>query len=486
MNSIVEAVKNYAETRPERIAVIADGVKVTYEEFWKEIQGIAAYIRSFSFEKQSRIIVKADQDIWFAAACLAIHLSGHVHVPLEKSIGEKGLEDVARQLHASMVIADIPAAGDFVLVDSAKIREIGRENYREDISFELPERDMLCDILFTTGTTGKSKGVMLSHKAVVAVAENIRYGVGIIEDNVYLMPVPINHAGGIRKMYVTMLTGTTLVLMDGFTDVKKFFSYIEEYGVTSIVLPPAAVRMLLVLSGKQLQKYSGQLHHIHTGAAAFPEADKERLSALLPETKLFFAYGSSEAGCSCMFDYTKYPGQISCVGKANCNSNVFIVDDERRPMQSSADNQGFLAISGDTVMNGYFEEPELTKEVLLDNVIYTNDLGYIDENGFIYMTGRRGDVINIGGLKIAPAEVEDVVLRYPGIAECACFALQDRMGGSVPKLNIVVEEGIDVNVSELKKFMAEHLESYKIPKTIAKVDEIPKTFNGKIDRKKLQ
>ena len=345
---------------------------------------------------------------------------------------------------------------------------------------------MTCDILFTTGTTGKSKGVVISHRAVVAVSENVQYGAEIPDDNVYLVPAPINHASAIRKLYVSMLTGTTVVLLDGFKDIRKFYSYIEKYNVTSILMPPAAVRMLLVLSKKELAKYSGQLHHIHTGSAAFPEADKELLCSLLPETRLYFAYGSSEAGCVSMFDYSKHKGLISCVGKPNKNAHIFIVDDNRQEIESSSTNQGLIAIRGGMTMTEYFEEPELTKEVLVDGVVYTNDMGYIDENGFVYMLGRRGDVISIGGLKIAPTEVENIVLRFPGIAECACFAIEDRMGGCVPKLNIVEEKGADVDINELKKHMASYLEAFKVPKLVAKVEEIPKTSNGKIDRKVLK
>ncbi len=484
--SIVSYVQKFAVERPTRFAVIANDEKITYKQLWSEVAGLANYIKSFNFEKGSRIIIKADSDIWFAVACMAIHLSGNVHIPLEKTIGIAGLEQIASELSAKMVISDIQACGDFVLVDSANVRTLGQEHYDENVQFDFPQDDDICDMLFTTGTTGKSKGVILSHKAVFAVAENVKYGAGIIDDNVYLVAAPINHASALRKLYVSFITGTTLVLLDGFKDIRKFYRYIEDYGVTSILMPPAAVRMLLVLSAKQLAKYSDQLHHLHTGSAAFPEADKQRLCEILPNTKLYFAYGSSEAGCVSMFDYSQHRGLISCVGKPNRNADIFIVDDDRNEIQSSSENQGLIAIRGDVVMNGYFNEPELTKEVLVDGAVYTNDIGYIDENGFVYMLGRRGDVISIGGLKIAPTEVENVVLQYDGIAECACLGVQDRMGGCVPKLNIVLQKGASVDTAQLKIFMAKYLEAFKIPKIVEIVEEIPKTSNGKIDRKNLK
>ena len=226
MESIVAALAKYAQERPGTVAVIANDNKITYGELWQEVQGFASYINSLGFEKGSRIIVKSDSDIWFAVSCMAIHLSGNTHVPLEKTIGVGGLEDVAVQLSASMVISNIDAKGDFVLVDSANVRALGKENYKENPEISFPTSDMTCDIMFTTGTTGKSKGVAVSHRAVVAVSENVQYGAGIIEDNVYLVPAPINHASAIRKLYVSILTGTTVVLLDGFKDIRKFYKYI--------------------------------------------------------------------------------------------------------------------------------------------------------------------------------------------------------------------------------------------------------------------
>ncbi|MBR4145082.1 MAG: acyl--CoA ligase [Lachnospiraceae bacterium] len=492
MDSIVQALSIHAKETPDRIAVIADDEQITYGELWKEVQGFAEFLRKQGFEKGSRITVKAAPSIWFAVSCFGIHLSGNVHVPMEKTIGPEGIINIADELSASMIVADTDLSdrisekeGKYKYISSANVRETAKEYYRDGLEFNFPTLDMTCDIMFTTGTTGKSKGVMESHRAVVAVSENVQYGAEIPKDNIYLVPAPINHASAIRKLYVSILTGTTVVLLDGFTDVKKFFNYVEKYKVTSILMPPAAVRMILLLAEKNLAKYSGQLHHIHTGSAAFPEADKDKLCEILPETRLYFAYGSSEAGCVSMYDYSKNRGLISCVGKPNKNANIFIVDENRNPIKSSKENQGLIAISGGMVMQGYYNAPELTAEVLKDGVVYTNDIGYIDDEGFVYMLGRRGDVINIGGLKIAPTEVENVVLRYPDIADCACFAKEDRMGGVVPRLNVVMKKGCELDAAKLRAHMAEHLEAFKIPKQIVAVDELPKTSNGKLDRKRL-
>jgi len=485
MNSIVEWLAYFAEKKPDKIAVIAEDQAITYKELWNEAAAFSEYLKKIGIKKGDRVLHSASHSISFAVLCFAIHLCGAVNVPVEHSLKEKGIEDIAQKLDVSLVITESQIPGSHICFDITKVRETAQQNKSTAEAYEFPKSADAADILFTTGTTGASKGVMLSHRAILAVAENVVHGAEMTEDTVYLVPVPINHAGGIRKLYSSVITGGTTVLINGFANVKRFFDTIEKYKVTAVLMPPSAIRMILTLSGDKIGEYSGQINYIHTGSAAFPEADKERLSSLLPGAKLIFAYGSSESGCVSMFDYNANKGLVSCVGKPNINADIRIFDEDMKETASSRDNPGIIAIAGDMNMIGYYNDPERTAQVKHGDYIVTSDLGYFDENGFLYMVGRRDDVINIGGLKIAPTEVENEVLRYPGVAECACCAVADRMGGNVPKLLIVAEKDREIDTADLRKFLGAKLESYKVPKIITVTDSIPHTANGKIDRKKL-
>lgn len=486
MKSIVEALAAAAAVKPNTVAVIAEGQQITYEELWKEVRGFAAYMQSLDLEKGARILVKARPAIWFAVVCFGIQLAGYTHVPLEKTIGIEGLKEIGKKLSASAVVADVQLdAQGYKSIPSSSVRELAMKNFDAGKQFAFPDSEDVCDILFTTGTTGKPKGVVLSHRAVLAVAENVQYGIGDFDGNVYLMPSPMDHAAGVRNLYLCVLTATTAVLLDGYSNVKKLFEYIRDYRVTSLYMPPSAVRMMLLLASKELPKYADQIRFIYTSSAPFPASDRERLTELLPKTRLYFAYGCSEAGRACIVEYSKQGRRENCSGKANKNSRVFIVDENRNEIQSSKSNQGLVAISGATVMEGYYADPVLTRETMANGVVYTNDIGYMDEEGYLYVMGRRGDVINVGGLKIAPTEVENVALRYPGVAECVCYPVQDKISTVAPKLNIVEEHGVSVDIPSLREHMLRSLEAYKVPKQIEKVDAIPKTANGKIDRKRL-
>jgi len=162
------------------------------------------------------------------------------------------------------------------------------------------------------------------------------------------------------------------------------------------------------------------------------------------------------------------------------------VDEDRRPISSSRDNPGFLASRGAINMKEYFKDPELTAQATDGEYIYTKDLGYIDEEGFVYMLGRKDDVINFGGVKISPEEIESQVIKSEMIRDCACVPADDAITGQAPKLFITLEPGADYDAKAFQTFLAKVLDANKLPKYVEIIDEIPRTFNGKIKRNELR
>ena len=339
--------------------------------------------------------------------------------------------------------------------------------------------------MFTTGTTGSSKGVELSHKALVATAENLIYGCGYKKDTVIIVPGPLNHANAIRKLFTTFVNGSTIYLLNGMTNVKAFFTALDNLSargsLVACCLPPAAIRTIFQLTGDRIGSY--KIDFIESATSPLPEADKERLCELLPQTRLYNNYGSSEAASVCMYNYNEYRNKSDCVGKAMPNSKIIIVDDEHNEIKSSRDNIGLIACVGDVNMKGYVNEPALTKEVLVNGIVYTSDLGYIDEEDFIYVVSRKGDVINVGGLKVAPTEVESVVLGFEGILDCICISVPDNITTNALKLLAVLDKNVELDIKQLNAYLAKHLEPHKVPRFYEQVDKIERTYNGKLNRK---
>ncbi|MCR5034280.1 MAG: fatty acid--CoA ligase family protein, partial [Clostridia bacterium] len=355
-----------------------------------------------------------------------------------------------------------------------------------------PKSDDVAEILFSTGTTGKSKGIVLTHSADVALAENVCTGVKMKPDNVELIPMPTSHSHGLRRTYGNMANGSSVVFADNIMLLKNVFGLMDKYHVTSMDLSPSMLSIFFKLSKDRLGDYADVLDYIQLGSAPLSEEDKGHLSRILPKTRLYNFYGSTEAGCSCLMDFnadgsgdpgrTRPPG---CIGRPAVNAEFIVVDENRKPIESSRDNLGFLASRGAINMKEYFKAPELTAQATDGEYIYTKDMGYIDEDGYVYMLGRKDDVINFGGVKISPEEIESQVIKNDIIRDCACVPVDDAMTGQAPKLFIALEPDANYDAKAFKSFLTEVLDANKQPKIIEITDRIPRTFNGKIKRNEL-
>ncbi len=482
MNTVAEYVAMHARLEPDKPAILSNNGRISYGELFRMAAGYARFLREKGLTKQGIVVTRAANAIEYAILYLGVHLAGGVICSLEKSAPTRTLTDVAEQMKAQFVIADdVPASDDCRRVLPRRVEEDARK-YPADEPVAFPQQEDSADILFTTGTTGASKGVELSHRALIATAENLIFGCGYEKDMLLIVPGPLNHANAIRKLFTSLVNGNTIYLLNGLTNIRGFFDILSlPYQHIACCLPPAMIRFILTISKDRIGEFADKISFIESASAPLPEVDRQHLGRLLPRTRLIINYGSSEAASVTMYDCIANPGLVNCIGKPMPNSEILIVDDDRNVIASSKDHLGLIACRGAVNMKGYVNAPELTRSVLIDGVVYTNDVGYMDENGFVYIIGRKGDVINVGGLKVAPTEVEEAALEFDGITDCICIAVPDRISGHVPKLLYISEQDLDLRA--LSEFLAKRLEIYKIPKQYERVDEIAKTYNGKKDRK---
>ena len=307
------------------------------------------------------------------------------------------------------------------------------------------------------------------------------------KDEVELITTPINHSLEIRRTYGAIYNGSSVVLTDGIKFVEDFFKLLDNYKITAITFVPAILEQVLKFAKDRFATYDHQFHYIQLGSAPLSETNKEILTKMFPTTRLYNTYGATESGCTVILEFSKYGDKKKCIGRTTVNTEILFVDDNRNRVDASLENPGILAFQGGMNMRGYYKEPEITAEVMDEQgVVYTNDLGYLGEDGLVYLLGRQGDVINMGGIKIAPTEIEEVVMKHEMIKDCACIPIPDEITGEAPKLFVALNEGYEFNQKELSKYMLSKLESLKVPKTFEIIDEIPRTFNGKIIRKELK
>lgn len=488
--SVVEYIAIHAHKQPDVAAVIAEGRITNYKTLWNYIRGFSTFLQEVgSVKKGDRVVVMASQSLSFAICYFATHLAGGIFVPTERNLNIEGLERIIKSVEPKVLIVN--ELNDVKIFESLtlsmrQIVDISDAYFSENATFTFPVMRDSSDILFTTGTTGSSKGVELAHKTLVATAENLIYGLEMKSDTCILVPGPLNHANPIRKLFTTMVNGSTIVILNGMTNVKAFFDALNHVnGTAACCLPPAAIRTLFQITGDKLKDYADRIDFIESATAPLPEPDKIRLGQLLPKTRLYNNYGSSESASVCMYDYSHYPGKENCVGKAMPNSHILIVNDNKEEINSSKEHMGLLACQGDVNMKGYWREPELTNQVLQNGIVYTSDIGYIDSDGFIYVMGRKGDVINVGGLKVSPTEVEAAALGYDDINDCICVPVEDKITGNAVKLCVVLKPGVSLDPRRIRNYLKSRIENYKLPKYIETIEKVPRTYNGKIDRKKL-
>ena len=483
--SVVEAVFTHAKTQGDKFCLADDEYSVTYSQYTEKIKKAAAYLSSIGVESGKKVVIEACQTVDYLALQLALQLIGGIFVPLEHNCADEKIKEIADRVDAAAVIS---VKGGIDAPCSLTFEEYinGAEASAPLKDYTFPEGKEISEILFSTGTTGKEKGIVLTHENDIALAENVMYGVGIEEDNVELIPSPLNHSHGLRRYYANMIKGASVIVLASVLNLVKFFSVIEEYGVTAIDLVPTALTVILKLSKTKLGDYGKQLRYIQFGAAPLMDSDKEKICALLPDTRLYNFYGSTESGCIVIYNFNVENSKKNCIGKPACNAEIIIVDENGNEIQSSAENTGLLAAKGSMNMSGYYEDEEETAAVLRNGIIYTNDVAYFDEDGDIILLGRQGSVINVGGKKVSPDEIENAAKQIKGVIDCGCIPVEDAMYGSVPKLFVQTRNEAKFDAVAIRNELQARLEPFKVPKYIVWIEKIPRTFNGKLIRRELK
>lgn len=467
-DSMVRLIAEYAAGQPEKLCVADRRQSLSYEEFWRLILHKAGQLAAMGVKAGDRVLAVASQTGEYLALQMAVHRLRAVFVPLEKGMPPERIRELAGQTQAVLVLTDSVLTGE-----------------EAPVADEWPGEEDVATILFTTGTTGRSKGIVLTHRAEVAVAQNVFYGTQMEPDTVELIPMPVSHSYGLRHCLGLFLGGRSVILCDGVTLAEDFFAMMDRYQVNALSLTPAAVNILLHLTGERLGEYAQTLRYLQLGTAGVDSSMKERLRGLLPHSRLYQYYSSTEAGCACIFDYSQ-DFSPRRVGRPACNSDFAVMDEKGNIMESSEKTWGYLACAGPMNMSGYYQDPQLTAQTMVDGYVRSQDIGYIDSEGYLCFVGRAGDVINTGGNKVSPEEVEDAAMAYGGIRECACSGAPDAFLGQVPQLYVVPEDRESFDCIGLSRFLAGRLEPFKQPRKICLIRAVPRNYMGKPLRSKCE
>ena len=510
MDKLVSRMAVLAEEQPDRAAVIFKNEAVTYAELNRGIYAAAGRLKAEGIRRGDRVAYSAVSRPEAVVAYLAIQLCGAIAVPLDRQAGAEIMIRICRRAEVALLMTDKPVPTEGIecrvlsLKSTCRIPAAGEENAttiyeRMTISPEDP-----AEILFTSGTTREPKGVVLSYRAVYHILRNTIDGVGYSSKTMLLLPLPLHHSFALRVMRAVLYSGGTIVLQNGFTFATETEKNILRFGCNAMVCVPASFEVIRSQMQDRFVPVLSRLEMLEFGAGSLTVGQRREITELLPHVRIMNVWGSSESGGAIFCDVheaVRREETTGCLGRALDGKVDIAFLQEGTPLeqediiqghltdwmiQSDVAHPGRMAIRGEMIMSGYWKQEKLTRSTLIDGWLVTGDLGYADANGNIYMLGRADDLINMGGEKVSPAEMESIVGGYPDIRECACIGAEDPKGilGQIPVLFISVKVGF--NEGEFLKWMNTRIERNRLPQKVVNLPALPRNRMKKLDRNALK
>lgn len=482
MDTLVHKIYNWSLNTPNKIALIAKKKSFSYKELFENIWASKELLEiEHDISKGDIVVLAANKNVAFVFNYFALHLIGATVMPIDEKINQDRFKFILDKTSPKLIIGLENKINTTKVIEFDCFVELKLISVPSDISF--PKLDDNADLLFTTGTTGKPKGVVLSHRNITQSAKNINSFIGNNHNDTELLAMPISHSFGLARLRCVFSVGGTLVLLGSIVNIKRMFRMLDEHKVTGLGLVPASWSYIKKMSGTKLAEYSNQLNYIEFGSAYMSAEDKMALTKLFPNTRLCMHYGLTEASRSTFMEFNSSIDYLNTVGKPSPNVIINIFDENGNELYNEED--GEICIKGDHVSREYLN-------VERNNLFYgeyfrTGDIGHINNEDYIIFKGRSKELINVGGKKVSPIEIENKIKELDSELESVCIGVTDPQGilGEVVKAFIVKGSSI-FDFEQIDDFLKKNLEKHKVPVKYESIDEVPKTSSGKIQRQKIK
>jgi fatty-acyl-CoA synthase len=478
-----------ARMSPDRVAVVHDGCEYTYRDVCRRATRLAHVLAAANVRPGDRVAYLGPNHPTFLETLFATGLLGAIFVPLNTRLAAP---ELAYILDDSGATALVWAPSHAAVV--AELRwsrfALPLDGYEAALSTaddspidEPVDDDDTCMIMYTSGTTGRPKGVMLTHANLAWNTFNLLVDVDVTSTEVTLVSAPMFHVAALNQTVLpTYVKGGTAVLVSAF-DPGATLDLIERYRITFVFGVPAMF-LAVAQSPRWAEADLSSVRSVICGGAPVPEA----LIATYQQRGLTFmqGYGLTESAPGATFlrvdDST---AKIGSAGTAAFFTDVRVVSLDGRDVAPG--EPGEILIQGPNVMAGYWGLPAATDEVLTpDGWLRSGDVAVTDDDGYLYIRDRIKDLIISGGENVYPAEVEDVLYRHPAVAECAVIGVPDARWGEVGRAVVVLRPGAAADPAELLAFLDGKLARYKIPKTVVFAETLPRTASGKVLKSQLR
>ncbi|MFJ7735551.1 long-chain fatty acid--CoA ligase [Lysinibacillus sp. NPDC097287] len=499
--SIYDLFERSVEEHPNNKAIINGDEALTYAQLKDQSDCLAAALYHRGFQKGERICVMLPNCKEYAIVTYAIHRLGGVLVQVNPMFQPHELVHIFKDSGAGWLISrqeqqqkihEIGMADQITMIATDGVDEQTASLYLwiEEGRKQLPPLDIepkedIAVLQYTGGTTGRPKGAMLTHFNVVNnFYQNFISFAGVYERSCELSLgiAPLFHGMGMTNMNTAIFTGATYIVVARF-EVNKVLELIRQHRPTIIAGSPTMYIALLRHPDLQADDLRS-LKICSCGSAPMPveviNAFERKSGAIIVE-----GYGLTEATTTVCRNPLTGERKIGSIGIPVSSTDVKIVDLESGTQEVTVGESGELLIKGPQVMKGYWENPEATKRAIQNGWLYTGDIVTMDKDGFLYIVGRKKEMIIAGGYNIYPAEIEEVLYEHPAISEAVVYGIPDTYRGETVKASIVLKPGMSATEEEVIDWCRERLAAYKYPRFVHIRTELPKTPVGKILRRAL-
>lgn len=494
--NIGDWIRKWAEVSPQKVAVIDDGRKYSYEELNQKCNRVANFIHKKGITKGDRVAVLLYNCHEYLEIYFALAKVGAILVPLNWRMASPEITYILNDCKARFLFFD----EDFVAIALYIKNNVEYiENFvslgKEDVSWsegyhkteacpsneptglKEPDSEDLHILLYTSGTTGFPKGSTLSNRKTFFNALNAEIFYGLTPSDIFLVSRPLFHSGGLLVDSTPALyVGATVILKRRF-DPQGFVEAIEKYSVT--IIETSATFLNFILKECDLGQYNlSSLRSFYTGGERVATSLLREYHKMgMPLSQLF---GMTETSIVSWLSTDDAVRKIGSVGKPVFHGDVGIFNNDMQ--QVNPGEIGEILVKGPILMSGYWNKHKVADEAMNNGWFHTGDLARIDDEGFIYIVDRKKDMFISGGENVYPSEVERLILENPKVLDVAVYGVSDEKWGEVGKASIILKDNAKMTASEVADFLHDKIGKFKIPRHIEFLDDFPRTASGKIQK----
>lgn len=506
-----EALDFSARNHPDKIAAIFKGDEYTYSFLKVCAENLAYHLVQYGIKKGDRIAVFMNNSWQSMVSIYGITIAGGVFLVINPQTKANKLNYILKDSGAKIIITETLLINELTgaITDLQElIQVIISGEYQSDLTkpqlknfdaiihekfrnTELPRiiPNDLAALIYTSGSTGFPKGVMMTHQSMVFTSWSLIEYLRLTEEERIMLVLPLAFDYGLYQLIMSVTIGGTLIIEHSFNFPPTIFRQIEQLKPTVFPGVPSIYAMMIATHKKTGITFNS-IQKITNTAAALPEEFISDLKLIFPNALIFKMYGLTECKRVCYLEPELNDLKPNSVGKAIPGTEVFLLTPEGHPV--SQGEAGILHVRGPHVMAGYWNNEKLSKEMLKpgkipgERILCAHDLFRMDEEGFLYFLGRNDDIIKTRGEKVSPIEVENAIYKMEGIKEVAVIGMPDVILGESIVAFVTTYDQVPISEKEIQRECMAQLEPFMIPQKIILLPEMPKSTNGKIDKKELK